>query len=244
MATILVVDDERDVVELLRDVFVKHGHEVDTAQDGAQALELLRNKRYDGMVLDLLMPGISGQEVMAQRAVFPDTAVIVLTAHGSEDAAIQAIKARVNDYIKKPFNLKELVKLMEHYIGRHEVGEFMIDMASGTAFYQGREIKKLSRSGGLFEIFEMFVKNPEQPMGYMELAELLFKTYPRHADQRPDLAEKLKSGSAELEVVKIYLAPQMSRLRSALKKAAGFDVLIMKHNVGFGWSYKALHPDV
>lgn len=240
---ILVVDDEEDVCGLIADAFIQHGHEADMAHNGADALAMVQNTRYDGMVLDLVMPGISGEAVMAQRELFPDTAVIVLTAHGSEDAAIQAIRARVNDYIKKPFNLKELVAIMNHYIGEYGVGDFRIHMPTGTVFCRDQEVRKMARSGGLFEIFEMFVRNPGKSFDYLELVKMLFKAYPRHADQRPDLARQLKADNVELSVATDYLKPQMSRLRSILREAAGYEVIMSRANIGFGWSYKAMHPE-
>lgn len=240
---VLVVDDEQEVTALIKDVFVKHGYEVDVAYDGAMALEMVQQTRYDGMVLDLVMPGLSGEEVLARRELFPDTAVIVLTAHGSEGAAIQAIRARVNDYIKKPFNLKDLVKAMEHHMGEYKVGDFRIHMPTGTTFFRDQEITTMSRSGGLFEIFEIFMRNPGRSFDYLELVGLLFKSYPRHADQRPDLARQLKADKVELAVATSYLKPQMSRLRSFLREAAGYDVIVGRANIGFGFSYKAMHPE-
>lgn len=242
MSRILVVDDEQEICLLVQDAFEKRGHEVDVVFGGEQALSALTEKRYDGMVLDLLMPGMRGEALLDHRDMFPDTAVIILTAHGSENAAIKALRARVSDYVQKPFALNDLVMLMERHIGRYAVGDFEADMAAAAALFKGHVIDEMTCSGGLFELFEIFIKNPDSLFTYVDLAQMLFKTYARHAEKRPDLDQQLRDGSASLGEVTSYLKPQMSRLRSVLKARAGYHVLVMRANMGWGWSFRALNP--
>ncbi len=109
-ASVLVVEDndlEREITaEILRD----EGFRVEEAPVGKRAVELLALGRYDVVVTDLMMPGMSGEELLARvRADYPSTQVIVLTAHGTIESAVQAVKTGAIDYLPKPTDREKLV---------------------------------------------------------------------------------------------------------------------------------------
>jgi DNA-binding NtrC family response regulator len=107
---LLVVDDEPLQLELVRGFLTKRGFEVETAADGEQALERFRRARVDVVLTDQKMPGMSGLELIpAVRAIDPDVAVIVITAYGTIEDAVAAIKAGATDYLTKPVNLDALL---------------------------------------------------------------------------------------------------------------------------------------
>ncbi|OAT80823.1 sigma-54-dependent transcriptional regulator [Desulfotomaculum copahuensis] len=110
MPTILVIDDEESVGEFLREVLEDAGYRVETATGGYQALELMQKKPPDAILLDIRMPELDGLQVM-ERIQQIDTGlpVILMTAFGTTEMAIQAMKAGAFDYIIKPFNLDELI---------------------------------------------------------------------------------------------------------------------------------------
>jgi len=102
---ILVVDDEKAILVALRGLFTKEGYEVDTASSGEEAVKKIEGGRFHVIVTDLSMDGISGMQVLERgRATDPDLAVVMITAHGSEKAAVQAMKLGATDYLPKPFN--------------------------------------------------------------------------------------------------------------------------------------------
>jgi len=106
---ILIVDDERAILVALRGLFGKEGYEVDTASSGEEALKKIEAGRFHVVVTDLSMDGISGMQVLERaRTVDPDLAVVMMTAHGSEKAAVQAMKLGATDYLPKPFDNDEL----------------------------------------------------------------------------------------------------------------------------------------
>ena len=112
---ILVVDDEPAQRELVSGFLARHAFEVTTARDGAEALERFRSEPADLILTDQKMPGLSGLELLAAaRAVTPEVAVIVMTAYGTIEDAVAAIKAGATDYLTKPLNLDELL----HRIGQ------------------------------------------------------------------------------------------------------------------------------
>ena len=114
MATILVIDDERMVCDLLRAVLSRHGHEVLTAFDGRNGLALFEQHRPRFTLLDLHMPGMNGIEVLTRiHALDPRAAVIVLTGAGSADLENQARQMGVTDFLSKGLSLEVLVGTME-----------------------------------------------------------------------------------------------------------------------------------
>jgi DNA-binding NtrC family response regulator len=106
---ILIVDDEKAILVALRGLFGKEGYEVDTASSGEEAVRKIEAGRFHVVVTDLSMDGISGMQVLERgRAMDPDLAVVMITAHGSEKAAVQAMKLGATDYLPKPFDNDEL----------------------------------------------------------------------------------------------------------------------------------------
>jgi DNA-binding NtrC family response regulator len=106
---ILVVDDEKAILVALRGLFTKEGYEVDTASSGEEAVRKIETGRFHVVVTDLSMDGLTGMQVLERgRAFDPDLAVVMITAHGSEKAAVQAMKLGATDYLPKPFDNDEL----------------------------------------------------------------------------------------------------------------------------------------
>lgn len=113
-AKILIVDDEKIMRESLAGWLQRDGHEVETAKSGEEALEKLNVARYQILLLDIKMEGISGLEVLKNvRESDPDVAVIMITAYGSISTAIEAMKNGAADYLLKPFDPNELGVLIE-----------------------------------------------------------------------------------------------------------------------------------
>ena len=109
---ILVVDDEPDLVELVRHHLVREHYEVVTAGDGETALAEARRKLPDLVVLDLMLPGIDGLEVCRRLRADPRTEhipIVMLTAKGEESDAVIGLSQGADDYVRKPFGIKELV---------------------------------------------------------------------------------------------------------------------------------------
>ena len=109
MNRILVIDDEQSIRELLKDYLETKGFEVSTAPDGEAGLGLLKEEEFDLFLLDLMMPGISGLDVLRERASGKiDIPCIVITAHASVQTAVEAMKLGAYDYLPKPFVLEDV----------------------------------------------------------------------------------------------------------------------------------------
>jgi DNA-binding NtrC family response regulator len=123
--TVLLVDDEKDFVEMLSQRLVARGLSVLTAPDGVEALVQVRENNPDVVVLDVLMPGKGGIEVLQKiKQERPLVEVILLTGHGTVEAAVAGMRAGAYDYILKPAEMKDLVgKIISAYKRKAEQEE-------------------------------------------------------------------------------------------------------------------------
>jgi DNA-binding NtrC family response regulator len=121
IAKILIVDDELIMRESLAGWLKRDGHTVNTASSGEEALEKLKDSRFNIMLVDIKMEGISGLDVLQQvKESDPDVAVVMITAYGSIPTAIEAMKHGAHDYMLKPFDPNELGVLIEKIIKHQE----------------------------------------------------------------------------------------------------------------------------
>ena len=152
--TILIVDDEPDVVDLLVFNLQKAGFKTSTARDGQTALLKARNELPALIVLDLMLPGISGTDVCRQLKTDPKTAsiaVIMLTAKAEEVDRIVGLELGADDYVTKPFSPRELAlrvkTVLRRAAGQAEPNEILkhadlvVDIAKHTATYKGKLIE-------------------------------------------------------------------------------------------------------
>ena len=111
---ILIVDDEESLLKVIKRSLEKKGYIADTAKEGKKALNLVKDAKYDIVLLDVRMPGMSGFEVLSEiKKIAPDIFVVMMTAQNTMDNAIEAMKKGAYDYLTKPFDLDELNLLME-----------------------------------------------------------------------------------------------------------------------------------
>jgi two-component system response regulator HydG len=119
---ILVIDDELIVRESLLGWLRKSGHEVAGAEGGRKALEMMQEKEYDLVFLDIKMPEMSGIEVLEHiKANYPHTMVVMITAYGSVETAVEAMKRGANDYLMKPFEPEQLALLVEKLLQQKRI---------------------------------------------------------------------------------------------------------------------------
>jgi putative two-component system response regulator len=119
-ARVLIVDDERGPRESLR-MILSGSHEVTTAEDAAEALDVLRTEEIDLVTVDLNMPGMKGDELMRTvRAESPETEIIIITGCGSIETAVEGIRHGVFDYLIKPFDVVQVTASVERALARRE----------------------------------------------------------------------------------------------------------------------------
>ncbi|MCD4789135.1 MAG: sigma-54 dependent transcriptional regulator [Bacteroidales bacterium] len=109
MANILIIDDERSIRNTLRDILEYEKYKVDEAENGMDAIELIKNKTYDVILCDIKMPEMDGIEVLDKALLFTDSPIIMISGHGTIETAVEAIKKGAYDYIAKPLDLNRLL---------------------------------------------------------------------------------------------------------------------------------------
>src|ERR671933_408367 len=119
MANLLIVDDEQGMRQLLTHVFGRAGHAVRAAENGAKALELLRQEPADLIVSDVKMPDMNGIELLRKvREFLPDVGVVMMTAFATVETAREAFKLGADDFIQKPFDVEEMKLIVEKALER------------------------------------------------------------------------------------------------------------------------------
>ena len=166
---VLVVDDEKLIVKGIRFSLEQEGMEVDCAYDGEEAFRMAKEKEYDMVLLDVMLPKMDGFEVCQAIREFSDMPIIMLTAKGEDMDKILGLEYGADDYITKPFNILEVKARIKAIMrrtsdhGRKEVvssviekGDLKLDCDSRRLFVQGKEINLTGRE---FELLELLVKN-------------------------------------------------------------------------------------
>src|SRR5919109_754794 len=119
---ILVVDDEADIRESLETLLTMEGYQVDLAQNGGEGVRALEKRGYDLVLLDLMMPDRSGMDVLKEvRERDVETPIFLITAYGSVEAAVEALKTGANDYFSKPWDNEKLLIEIEHMIAKRRL---------------------------------------------------------------------------------------------------------------------------
>src|ERR1700756_3792717 len=108
-ARILVVDDEESIREFLEIMLRKEGYEVTCAEDGQKALDILKKKNFDMVISDMQMPNMTGLELLKNcKDQYPDIMFMMITAFGTTETAVEAMKLGAYDYLSKPFKIDEV----------------------------------------------------------------------------------------------------------------------------------------
>ena len=166
---VLVVDDEKLIVKGIRFSLEQDGMEVDCAYDGEEALELARNNTYDMVLLDVMLPKMTGFEVCQQIREFSNVPIVMLTAKGEDMDKILGLDYGADDYITKPFNILEDKARIKAIMRRTARGNEAKDTAkvvekggmrlvcdSRRVYIDGKEINLTAKE---FEVLELLMKN-------------------------------------------------------------------------------------
>ena len=192
MATkVLGVDDEKMIVKGLRFSLLQDGYEVDTAYDGAEALQKANENQYDIILLDVMLPKHSGLEVLQQIREFSSVPVIMLTAKGEDMDKILGLDYGADDYITKPFNILEVKARIKAIIRRVagnrrdrneeeerilENGDLKMDFDNRRVSVAGKEINLTSKE---FELLELLATHPGKVYSRSMLLQTVWgKDYP------------------------------------------------------------------
>jgi len=121
MPRILVIDDEKNIRNTLKEILEYEKYTVDDAADGSEGLRLLKENKYDAILCDIKMPKMDGIEVLTQIHGAADIPVIMISGHGTIDTAVEAIKKGAFDYISKPLDLNRLLITLRNALDKRDL---------------------------------------------------------------------------------------------------------------------------
>jgi two-component system alkaline phosphatase synthesis response regulator PhoP len=166
MTTLLIVDDEKNIIELERLYLEKEGYKIETAYDGKTALEKFRVLKPAAIILDLMLPGVDGWEVCRRVRAESDVPILMLTARDQDIDKIVGLELGADDYLTKPFNPRELVARVKAIFRRISptpktqrmtVGDLTIDPDRREVTANTREVKLRTKE---FDLLAVFAQNP------------------------------------------------------------------------------------
>ncbi len=175
---VLIVDDEPSIRRALRTTFGTLGFDIAEAVTGEQALPLLRAANFDAVLLDINMPGMGGLEACREiRRQFPRVAVLMLTVRDNEDDKVEALEAGADDYVTKPFPIRELVARVRSAVRRSHapagngnavitIGEITLDTARRLVQKSGQTVHLTPKE---FDLLHHLMKHAGLPMMHARL---------------------------------------------------------------------------
>jgi DNA-binding NtrC family response regulator len=159
---ILIVDDEEKLCEQLDKFFGLEGFQPLVAHDGQSALELIRATEVEMVLLDLRLPDMNGMEVLQViKAEFPSTAVVIITAHGDVDTAVNAIQLRADHFVLKPVNLKTLLAVVQRVLDSYRSQQEVAFLRGRIAALQGEKAQKLILPPEVMKTVELLAENTD-----------------------------------------------------------------------------------
>ncbi len=216
---LLIVEDEKQICDMVAKSLYAAGYEVDTCYDGTEALEYVLAENYDLIVLDLNLPGIDGMDILRElRQSNEETKVLILSARGQIVDKVEGLDAGANDYMEKPFHLQELEARIRSLTRRKfvqkdiclESGDIRFDTIKREVYAKGNKVSLTRKENG---ILEYMLFNIGRPVSQEELIEHVW-----------DASVDSFSGSIRVH---------MSSLRRKLKAELGYDPIINKVGEGY-----------
>jgi two-component system KDP operon response regulator KdpE len=212
---ILVVDDEPQLCRVLRATLTEHGYDVQDARSGDAALVLMRESRFDLILLDVSMPGMGGLETCRTIRASSEVAIIMLTVHALEREKVAALDAGADDYMTKPFSAPELLarvraalrRVQPSFEGSREsvyLGDLEINLAARRVISNGREIRLTPKE---FDLLSFFLSNANVPVPHGRLLQAVWG---------PDYGNQLEYLRVLVNQLRKKLEPDPSRPRYLL----------------------------
>lgn len=184
MSRVLVVDDEKMIVKGITFSLEQDGMDVDCAYDGDEALRMAKERDYDVVLLDIMLPVMDGITVCQKIREFSNMPIIMLTAKGEDMDKILGLEYGADDYITKPFNILEVKARMKAVMRRNgrtgsmnggrkimNVGSMKLDRDARRVYIKGREVNLTSKE---YDLLELLVTNPDKVYSRDELLKLIW----------------------------------------------------------------------
>lgn len=177
MAKILIVEDDKNIAELIDDFLSLAGYETAHAYDGEHAVTAILSKQYDLILLDVMLPGLNGFEVM-QQVRSAQTPVLFLSAKSDSESVVKGLRLGAQDYIRKPFDRLELLARIELILKRTGKDQSMYTFKDICLDTKKRVVTKAGEPVGLrpkeFALLELLIKNINVALSRDEILDLVW----------------------------------------------------------------------
>lgn len=220
---VLIIEDDKEIRIMLTTFLEQKGYEVWEAAEGLEATAKLKERQYDLILMDLMLPYISGEQLIAQLRKTSRTPVIVLSAKTMLETRLEVLRLGADDYILKPFDLNEVLVRMEVVLRRSgganaetgkdkelTCGELRLSPAENSVSYKGREIALTAKE---LHLLRLFLENPKKVYTKANLYETVWEDVYYYEDN----------------TINVHI----SNLRNKLKKATGQDYVETVWGIGY-----------
>lgn len=220
---ILIVEDDKEIRKILNDCLILAGYNVSEEGDGNRAEIAMRNDNYDLILLDLMLPGLSGEYLIKELRKYSDTPVIIISAKSAMETRLEMLRVGADDYITKPFDIDEVLVRIQVVLRRAGLFEAKNKLETGgltlyteecRAEYAGTSLNLTLKEA---KLLEMFMANPAKTFTKANLYEHVWGDVYYYEDNTINV--------------------HMSNLRNKLKKATGKDLI--ETVWGIGYRFKA-----
>ncbi len=217
---ILIVEDNKEISALLTGFLAQNGYETITASEGNTASELLQKQEFDIVLMDLMLPYISGEQLIKDFRAYSDKPVIVLSAKSMMETRLEMLRTGADDFILKPFDLNEVLVRIQVVMRRAGVvskgedvlffGKLVYSVSENTVTCDGKPVTLTSKE---MQLLKLFLSHPKKVFTKANLYETVWNDTYYYEDNTINV--------------------HVSNLRSKLKKAAGEDYIETVWGVGY-----------
>lgn len=218
---VLIVEDDREISKLLRDFLHNEGYEVIQTYNGAEAALIMKNEKFDIILMDLMLPEVSGEKLIEKFRESSDTPVIVVSAKSEVETRLETLKIGADDYIIKPFNLDEVLvriqvvlrrmnKEVKKNVTKYENRGLIYFAEENRVEYEGKELVLTAKE---LKILELFMTNPNKTFTKAGLYESVWDDVYYYEDN----------------IINVHV----SNLRNKLKKITGRDYIETVWGIGY-----------
>lgn len=226
-ATVLIIDDDRELCALLADFLQLEGFRATAVHDGAEAVAHCRQHQYDAIVLDVMLPGLQGLEVLRKLREFSGTPILMLTARGEDTDRIVGLEMGADDYLPKPCNPRELAARLRAILRRSQgapgeagvelvVGQTRINPADRSASHAGADLQLTSAE---FNVLQVLLSRAGQVVD-------------KEALSREALNRSLSAYDRSIDV-------HISKIRKKLAAHSGDNLIVSVRGIGYQFTVSA-----
>lgn len=228
-SSILIVDDDRKILNVLQSALAQAGYTIYTAESGEEALEQINQYSIDLLLLDIMLPGMSGLEVCkwVREHISPDLPIILISGAGNEANKVKALSLDANDYLAKPFDISILQERVKAFLSKHQpagsvftAGPLMVDLLQQRVQVNGHEVQLEPTE---YQILKILIDSKDR---LVTIDTLIHKLWPREAGLDSDV-EMGKPGREQ------EIATCIHNLRKKIERRAQFRFIITHYHMGY-----------